>query len=72
MPMITVKWVEGHNQKRRDKIAAKITEVVSKETGITPPNIWVVFEDVKAEDWYTDATQVAVQRAAAKKAAKKK
>ncbi len=72
MPFITVKWVEGHNQKRRDKIATKITEVVSETTGIGKSDIWVVFEDVKAEDWYLDATQVAVHRARAKKAAKKK
>jgi 4-oxalocrotonate tautomerase len=67
MPLITVKWVEGHNQERRDKVATKITDVVHETTGIPKAAIWVVFEDVKASDWYTDATSVAVQRGAVPK-----
>lgn len=67
MPLITVKWVEGHNQERRDKVATAITNVVSETTGIPKPDIWVVFEDVKSSDWYTNATSVAVQRGQTKK-----
>jgi len=63
MPMITVKWVEGHNQDRRDRIAKGITDVVHESTGLPKSGIWVVFEDVKATDWYTESTSVAVQRA---------
>jgi len=72
MPLITIKWVEGHNQQRRDAVARRVTAAVHDATGIPEPNIWVVFEDVKASDWYTDATSVAVQRAAAKKPATRK
>jgi len=66
MPMITVQWVEGHNQERRDKIATGITQLVHDTTGIPKSGIWVVFEDVKASDWYTESVSVAVQRAAKK------
>jgi 4-oxalocrotonate tautomerase len=69
MPLVTIKWVEGHNQERRDVVAQKVTDAIHDTTGIPKPAIWVVFEDVKASDWYTDSTSVAVQRAGA--AAKK-
>lgn len=68
MPMVTIKMVEGHNQSRRDTIARRVTEAIHETTQIPKSSIWVVFEDVKASDWYTDATSVAEQRAAAKPA----
>jgi len=63
MPVVTVKWVEGHNQERRDIIAKRITDAIHEVTKIPETGIWVVFEDVKASDWFIESTSVAVQRA---------
>jgi 4-oxalocrotonate tautomerase len=63
MPMITVQWVEGRNQDMRDRIAKGITDLVHETIGVPKSGVWVVFEDVKASDWYSDSISVAVQRA---------
>ena len=66
MPFVTIKMVEGHNQQRRDTIARAVTQAIHEQTQIPKSAIWVVIEDVKASDWYTDAVTVADQRAGKK------
>ena len=63
MPMITVQWVEGRNHDQRERIAKGITDLVHETIGVPKSGVWVVFEDVKASDWYSDSISVADQRA---------
>lgn len=52
MPMITVRILAGHKQETKDKIAAGFTKVVKETIGLSSSDIWIVFEDVPAKDWY--------------------
>jgi 4-oxalocrotonate tautomerase len=63
MPFVTIKMVEGHNQQRRDTIAQAVTNAIHEQTQIPKSAIWVVVEDVKPSDWYTEGMTVAEQRA---------
>ena len=67
MPFVTIKMVEGRGQPQRDTIARAVTQAIHEQTQIPEKDIWVVVEDVKASDWYTGATTIADQRAAARK-----
>jgi 4-oxalocrotonate tautomerase len=52
MPFVNIQILKGHNQKRKDEIARRVTDAISEETGLPKEAIWVVFEDVAASDWY--------------------
>ncbi len=52
MPMITVRILEGHAKEVKQKIATGFTKTVVEATGLTPADIWIVFEDVPAREWY--------------------
>lgn len=72
MPLITVKWVEGRSQQQRDALSRRIVEACQEVAQLPPSAVWIVFEDVKTGDWYTDGSSIAAQRAAAAAAAKPK
>jgi 4-oxalocrotonate tautomerase len=50
--MITVRILAGHKQETKDKIAAGFTKVVKDTTGLASNDIWIVFEEVPAKNWY--------------------
>ena len=52
MPMITIKILRGHSKATKQKIATGIKNAVVDATGLQPTDMWIVFEDVAAEEWY--------------------
>ena len=58
MPFVNIRILEGHPQERKDKIARRVTDAISEEAKLPKEVIWVVFEDVKADDWYVGSTRV--------------
>jgi 4-oxalocrotonate tautomerase len=52
---------------KKAKIAAGVVKTVNETTGIPADDIWVVFEEVAARDWYVGATSVEARRKAAGK-----
>ena len=58
MPFVTIRILEGHPQERKDEMSRRVTEAISEVAELPKEAIWVVFEDVTAEDWYVGATTV--------------
>ena len=48
----------GHPQDRKNEIASRVTAAISELAQLPKQAIWVVFEDVAAEDWYIGAEPV--------------
>ncbi len=58
MPFVNIRILEGHPQERKDRITRRVVEAISEEAQLPKDVIWVVFEDVKADDWYVGQTRV--------------
>ncbi len=58
MPFVNIRIVEGHSQERKDEIARRVTDTIAEVARLPQEAIWVVFEDVKADDWYVGSTRV--------------
>jgi len=59
MPFVTIRILEGHPQERKNEISRRVTEAISELAMLPKEAVWVVFEDVSAEDWYIGAATVA-------------
>ena len=58
MPFVNIQILEGHPKERKDEIARRVSEAISELAQLPKEAIWVVFEDVRADDWYVGATRV--------------
>ena len=58
MPFVNIRILEGHSQQRKDAISRRVTDAISEIAELPKDAIWVVFEDVSADDWYVGATTV--------------
>ncbi|NMA99183.1 MAG: hypothetical protein GX970_13950 [Phyllobacteriaceae bacterium] len=66
MPYIHIDWIT-QNQEKRDEVSKRVATAVNEVTGIALNDIWVVFKDIDAENWYVGDRSVAKIRAEAKK-----
>lgn len=62
MPFVNIQILKGHPQERKDEIARRITNAVSELAQLPPEAIWVVFDEVAAEDWYVGHTRVDIMK----------
>ncbi|MBS0444476.1 MAG: 4-oxalocrotonate tautomerase family protein [Proteobacteria bacterium] len=62
MPFVNIRILEGHSQQRKDEIARRVVDAVSEVAELPREAIWVVFEDVSADDWYVAGQSVAASR----------
>ncbi len=68
MPFVNIQILKGHSQERKDEISRRVTDAISEVAQLPKQAVWVVFEDVAAEDWYVGATPVSeLKKQAAKK-----
>jgi 4-oxalocrotonate tautomerase len=37
---------------KKSAIAQQIAKVIAEQTGLPPSDVWIVFEEVEARDWY--------------------
>jgi len=58
MPFVTIRILKGHSQERKDEISRRVTAAVSEVAQLPKDAVWVVFEDVTAEDWYIGGATV--------------
>jgi len=66
MPFVNIRILKGHSQQRKDEISRRVTAAISEVAELPNEAIWVVFEDVTADDWYVGAARVSeLQKAAA-------
>jgi 4-oxalocrotonate tautomerase len=67
MPFVNIRILEGHSKERKDEIARRVTDTISEVAKLPKEAIWVVFEDVTADDWYVGQKRVSeLQKKAAK------
>jgi len=59
MPFVNIRMVEGFSDEAKSRIAEKVAKTISAETGVALPAIWVVFEDVRTEEWFVGERSVA-------------
>ena len=58
MPFVNIQILKGHPQERKDEIASRVTAAISELAQLPKEAIWVVFDEVAAEDWYVGAERV--------------
>ena len=58
MPFVTIRILKGHPQERKNEMSQRVTAAISELAKLPKEAIWVVFEDVEAEDWYVGGTTV--------------
>ena len=66
MPFVTIRILQGHPQSRKDEISRRVTDAISELAQLPRDAVWVVFEDVDAEDWYVGGTTVDALKKAGK------
>lgn len=49
---------------KKAEIAQRIATAITEVTGLSRDDVWVVFEEVAAADWYVGPTSVASRRSA--------
>ena len=69
MPFVNIRILKGHSKQRKDEMSRRVTETIAEVAQLPKEAIWVVFEDVEAEDWYVGGASVSDSRAAKTKAA---
>ncbi len=62
MPFVNIRLVGGRSQERKDEISKRVVDPISAVLELPKDDIWVVFEDVPAGDWYVGSTTVAELR----------
>ncbi len=59
MPFVNVRLITGPDQAKKDEMARKIADAIHTTAGVPKEAVWVVFEEVAAEDWYVGERSVA-------------
>lgn len=62
MPFVNIRILRGHSQERKDEISRRVTAAIAEVAQLPKEAVWVVFEDVAAEDWYVGGRTVAELR----------
>ena len=62
MPFVNIRIVReaiaGDPEGKKAAIAEKVTSAISEVTGLGRSDVWVVFEEVAARDWWLGPTNV--------------
>ena len=58
MPYVNIRILEGHSQERKDEITRRVTAAISEVAQVPKDAVWVVFDDVSADDWFVGARSV--------------
>lgn len=56
MPFVSIRMIEGRSQRQKDEISKRVNEALADVLQLPKNDIWIVFEDVAAEDWYVGGT----------------
>ena len=67
MPFVSIKFVRENivadPEGKKARIADRVAQAVSDEMGVDKHDVWVVFEDIAARDFYLGADSVEAIRA---------
>ena len=68
MPFVNIRLVReviaDDPETKKAEIARRIVAAITDVTGLTSNDVWVVFEEVAARDWYVGPTSVETHRTA--------
>ena len=68
MPFVNIRLVKeviaSDPEGKKSAIAKGVVNAVTAATGLTNEDVWVVFEEVAARDWYVGPTSVKTRREA--------
>jgi 4-oxalocrotonate tautomerase family enzyme len=59
VPFVNIRIVTGVKDDAKSRIAESVAKSISDETGIPAKSVWVVFEDVRPEEWFVGESSVA-------------
>ncbi len=66
MPFVNIRMVKeviaSDPEGKKAAIAEKVTNAIAEATGLGKSDVWVVFEEVAARDWFVGATNVESKR----------
>ncbi len=69
MPFVNIRIVKeviaSDAEAKKSAIAAKVAAAITEVTGVGKDDVWVVFEEVAARDWYVGSTSVETRRRSA-------
>ena len=72
MPFVSIRMVKeviaSDPEGKKAAIAEKVTSAIAQATGLGENDVWIVFEEVAARDWYVGPTNVEQRRKAARAA----
>jgi 4-oxalocrotonate tautomerase len=63
MPFITVQLIEGRSVEQKHALIKEISEAAIRVLDADPDDVWIVINEVTAEDWGVGGVPVAVSRA---------
>ena len=71
MPFVSIRLVKeviaDDPVAKKARIAEGVVKSITETTGLTNDDVWVVFEEVAAADWYVGPVSVGTRRKAAGK-----
>ena len=66
MPFVNIRLVReviaSDPSGKKAAISKKVTAAIVEATGLTENDVWIVFEEVAARDWYVGPTNVETMR----------
>ena len=66
MPFVNIRLVReaiaSDPQGKKDAIAKRVAAAIAEATGLRDNDIWVVFEEIEARDWFVGSTSVEKRR----------
>jgi 4-oxalocrotonate tautomerase len=63
MPVVNIRMIEGRTQQQKDEIVRRVNAALTDVLGLPPDDIWIVFDDVAAKNWYVGPATAAELRA---------
>lgn len=66
MPFVNIRLVReviaDDPAAKKAEIARRVAAAITEVTGLSPDDVWVVFEEIAASDWYVGPASVASRR----------
>jgi 4-oxalocrotonate tautomerase len=62
MPFVSIRMIEGRSQQQKDEISKRVNDALSEVLELPKDDIWIVFEDITANDWYVGSSTFAELR----------
>jgi 4-oxalocrotonate tautomerase len=66
MPFVNIRLVKeviaDDPAGKKARIAKRVVAAITETTGLADDDVWVVFEEVAARDWYVGPTDVETRR----------